>query len=63
MPEFVGSLVKSRECLVRMNALVEFDDNVDKIALVTQGTDSNTLGLESGHFSFSRGSLGLLFRF
>ncbi len=28
-----------------------------------QTTDSNTIGLESGHFSFSRASLGVLFRF
>ena len=28
-----------------------------------QTTDSNTIGLESGHFSFSRASFGVLFRF
>ncbi len=28
-----------------------------------QSTDSNTIGLESGHFTFSRASLGVLFRF
>jgi opacity protein-like surface antigen len=28
-----------------------------------QSTDSNTIGLEAGHFSFSRASLGVLFRF